>query len=100
MNLLQVATEWVRTHAARFNRAMVLQNQRNAGLALTRNAGFDAAETQYVLPLDADNRLLPSCVEACLEVAGRTSAAFVYPSIRYFGGSDEGSGMHRFSPLG
>ena len=38
----------------------------NSGLALTRNVGFDAAETPYVLPLDADNRLLPSAACICL----------------------------------
>ena len=82
---LAVALDWVRRHAARFTRVAVLRNTANAGLGLTRNAGFAAAETPYVLPLDADNRLHPACCEALLAAANTSGAAFVYPVIQEFG---------------
>ncbi|MBN9508876.1 MAG: glycosyltransferase [Alphaproteobacteria bacterium] len=86
----EVARAWLERHAARFNRALLLRSAANAGLGVTRNAGFAAAETPYVLPLDADDRLLPGCCEALLRTARASGAAFVYPVIRQFG---EASGL-------
>ena len=93
-----VALDWVRCNAARFNRAVVLGNVANAGLGLTRNAGFATAETGFVLPLDADNRLRPACCEALLDVAQRSGASFVYPVIQSFGDSDLVLGKLPFAP--
>ncbi|CAG9255576.1 hypothetical protein PUN4_240021 [Paraburkholderia unamae] len=86
-NSLDVASEWAQRYAGRFNRIAVLQNRSNGGLGFCRNAGFDAADTPYVLPLDADNRLLPHCCETLLDVMRSDEAAYVYPTIRHFGAS-------------
>ncbi len=83
-----VARQWAERHAKHFNRVAVIGNEANAGLGLARNAGFAAAETPYVLPLDADNRLLPECCATLLRHADSSGAAFVYPIIREFGESD------------
>ncbi len=82
---LKVALDWAHENAGRFNRLLVLRNRVNSGLALTRNVGFDAAETPFVLPLDADNRLLPNCCMHLLAALRDTDAAFAYPIIRRFG---------------
>jgi SAM-dependent methyltransferase len=95
---LAVALHWVQSHAARFNRVMLLRNRANSGLARTRNSGFDAAETPYVLVLDADNRLLPECAAACLRTVQDTGAAFVYPVIRKFGASQDLLGTQDYDP--
>lgn len=84
---LDVALEWARKHADRFNRIVVLRNLANYGLGFCRNSGFDAADTPYVLPLDADNKLLPTCCEVLLESIRRQPAAYVYPTIQHFGAS-------------
>jgi glycosyltransferase involved in cell wall biosynthesis/SAM-dependent methyltransferase len=84
---LLVGAQWARKNAARFNRIVVLKNQANYGLGFCRNSGFDAADTPYVLPLDADNRLLPECCEKLLAAIEASGAAYVYPTIRHFGGS-------------
>jgi glycosyltransferase involved in cell wall biosynthesis len=97
---LAVAVEWAERNHARFNRLLVLRNRANAGLARTRNAGFDAAETPYVLPLDADNVLLPACCARTLEMAEAGHAAFAYPAIQYFGGKDHEIGTLAFAPMG
>jgi SAM-dependent methyltransferase len=95
---LAVALEWARANVSRFNRLLVLRNRANAGLSRTRNTGFDAAETPFVLALDADNRLLPECAAACLRIARQTGAAFAYPVIRTFG-TQEGLLSHiAYSP--
>ena len=96
---LAVTLRWLEANAARFNRVLLLRNRANSGLARTRNAGFDAADTPYVLPLDADNRLLPRCVAACLRTARDTGAAIAYPVIREFGTSQDLRGDVAFDPV-
>jgi glycosyltransferase involved in cell wall biosynthesis/SAM-dependent methyltransferase len=96
---LDVALNWMRQHSDRFNRAQVMRNRNNSGLARTRNVGFDAAETTYVLPLDADNRLRPACCEKSLAALRGSRAAFAYPRIQCFGSSDHIIGLQPFTPL-
>ncbi|MGO4127842.1 class I SAM-dependent methyltransferase [Inquilinus sp. YAF38] len=84
---LAVAVSWAERNAARFNRILVLKNRVNYGLGFSRNTGFNAADTPFVLPLDADNRLLPVCCEQLLQTIRSKRTAFVYPSIQHFGAS-------------
>jgi glycosyltransferase involved in cell wall biosynthesis/GT2 family glycosyltransferase len=85
---LRVAEAWMRKNATDFTRIVLLQNQSNAGLPRTRNTGFAFTDAPYVLPLDADNVLLPKCLETCLETIKRTGAAVAYATIRQFGEAD------------
>jgi len=60
--------------------------QPNRGLAAARNAGFAAASGEYVVPLDADDRLQPAFVAECLAAMdAHPEAAFVYTDYRVFG---------------
>jgi glycosyltransferase involved in cell wall biosynthesis/SAM-dependent methyltransferase len=95
---LSAAMEWARANAERFNRIAVMQNEKNRGLGLTRNVGFDAAETMYILPLDADNRLLPGCCDALLAAMRTGPLAFAYPLIRQFGELSHLMGAPPYSP--
>jgi hypothetical protein len=95
---LGVAIEWAQTNSNRFNRISVLHNPVNAGLAITRNIGIDAAETPFVFLLDADNKLLPECCLVCLQALRESAAAFAYPRIQCFGESDEVVGTSPFEP--
>jgi glycosyltransferase involved in cell wall biosynthesis len=84
-----VVLEWLRTHEARFGRAVLQRHRENAGLAAARNSGFAAAETEFVLPLDADNRLLPACCTRLLAAMEAADApGFAYGSLRMFGAAD------------
>ena len=80
-----IAAAWAVRNEARFNRVLVLRNLADSGLGLTRNVGFAAAETPWVLPLDADNRLRPHCIATCLRAAKAGGAAYCYPVIQQFG---------------
>ncbi len=65
----------------------------NMGLAATRNRGFEIAAGDYVVPLDADDMLLPEMVEKCLRVLrAQPSAGWAYTDIRCF---DHGNAVHR-----
>lgn len=47
-------------------RIRVLDHPSNRGLSAARNAGFAAAQTQYVVQLDSDDLLEPTFAEKCL----------------------------------
>jgi glycosyltransferase involved in cell wall biosynthesis len=96
---LVVALEWARRNEHRFNRTLVLRNRQNSGLGLTRNVGFDAAETPFVFPLDADNLLRPECCIEALEAVHATGAAFAYPVIQRFGTDTELMGTDGYAPI-
>ena len=77
------ACELLRSLAPRVTRCI---DQANLGPAAARNAGFRAANGQYVLPLDADDRLAPSFVADCVAaLQAHPEAAFVYTDYRVFG---------------
>jgi GT2 family glycosyltransferase/glycosyltransferase involved in cell wall biosynthesis/SAM-dependent methyltransferase len=95
---LAVAQRWAERNADRFNRIVVLQNSANYGLGFCRNSGIDAAETRYIVLLDADNVLLPDACSELADHAKRTGAAFVYPTIQHFGASAVLSGNAPFEP--
>ncbi len=90
--------DWAHVHAERFNRLIVLRHATNAGLGATRNTGFARAETPYVLPLDADNRLRPDCAERLLAVLADSDAAYAYPRLQHFGAEDRITGGERYQP--
>ena len=96
---LAMITDWASRRKDRFNRLLIVQHAENAGLAGARNSGFAAAETQFVLPLDADNRLRPACCERLFDVLAGTEAAFAYPAIQHFGEATDVIGAEPFSAL-
>ena len=93
-----VAERWLRRHAQDFNYVALLQNRRNAKLGRSRNTGVGFADTEFYLPLDPDNVLLPACIEKCLECLARTGAAFAYPTIEVFGDMTGTMGLAEFDP--
>jgi glycosyltransferase involved in cell wall biosynthesis len=99
-NSLAIAKAWAERNAQRFNRLLLLHNQANYGLAFCRNSGFDAADTPYVMPLDADNRLRPACCETLLGAIREKSTSYVYPSIQLFGDSAAVIGSFPYDPKG
>jgi hypothetical protein len=91
--------DWMTAHGGRFNRMVLLRHTANAGLGFARNSGFAAAETPFVLPLDADNRLRPAACAALLAALQGSEAAFCYPAIQAFGTKADMFGREAFSPL-
>lgn len=61
-------------------------SQVNKGLASARNTGIMNAKGNYILPLDADDKLLPNCVEKILEYVDK--ADIISPSFKTFGTSN------------
>jgi glycosyltransferase involved in cell wall biosynthesis len=95
----RMVTDWARGQTHRFNRLVVLRHEANAGLGFARNSGFAAAETEFVLPVDADNRLRPAACATLLQRIEAAGAAFAYPSIREFGSKGDVFGTEAYSVL-
>ncbi len=93
-----VAERWLRQNARHFNFVALLQNRENSKLGRSRNVGISFADTEFYLPLDPDNLLLPDCIEKSLEYLDRTGAAFAYPTIEVFGECTGTMGSFEFDP--
>jgi len=65
-----------------------LINQVNKGLSSARNTGIMNSTGDYILPLDADDKLLPDCVRRLVDVAIDTNADIIAPSFVEFGMSN------------
>lgn len=60
-------------------------SQVNKGLAAARNTGIMNAAGDYVLPLDADDILMPNCLERIEDYTVDNSADIMAPSFKNFG---------------
>jgi len=83
----------------RFPGAQLLR-QENRGLAAARNAGLRALDAEYVVFLDADDRLEPRALEAAMRCFARVpGCGFVYGGHRYIDRDGQPIG-ERYEPPG
>jgi GT2 family glycosyltransferase/glycosyltransferase involved in cell wall biosynthesis len=80
-----VVLKWLENNHQRFKYAALIRNPKNEGLARSRNAGFDHIRSHYIMQLDADNELLPKCLELCANALENSGASMAYPQIEMFG---------------
>jgi glycosyltransferase involved in cell wall biosynthesis len=69
----------------------VVRMPRNGGPSAARNRGIAQSSGRYVLPVDADNLLLPDAIErlvAQLQTAG-SHVGFIYQNCQYFGNRED-----------
>lgn len=97
-NSVEVAARWLEQHAGRFNKIGLLRNRCNGKLARARNAGISFSDTEFYMALDADNALLPDCLELCMRQLDETGAAFAYPTISLFGQMQGELGAREYDP--
>jgi len=72
--------------AAHPDRRIRLLRQPNAGLAAARNAGISASDGRYILPLDADDILMPEMLAKTVELLeAEPRLAIAYTDQRQFG---------------
>jgi glycosyltransferase involved in cell wall biosynthesis len=82
---LNVAISWLSRHNDRFANCAILHNVEKQGLSASRNIGFDYLQTPWVMPVDADNVLLPKCLEECSKFIMENSFSCVYTKLLLFG---------------
>ncbi len=71
---------------AKVTPCLTVLHKANGGAASARNAALDIARGQYILFLDADDRLLPGAIEALLSKARETDADFIQGGWCYMNG--------------
>lgn len=78
-----VIQRWLQQHAKRFQRAILVRHDCNAGLASARNTAFQLARAEWCFVLDADNLLKPKAVSLCMAIAETSpeSTAVVHPIV-------------------
>jgi glycosyltransferase involved in cell wall biosynthesis len=86
----QTVVHWLEAKGSRFPRALVLQHERNGGLAASRNTAFAAAASPWCFVLDADNQLEPEAVALTLGIATVAPAAIavVHPLLEVVASSE------------
>ena len=60
------------------SRIRVLQNEKNSGVAVTRNRGLDLADAGYVALLDSDDYWAPEMLRKMVDRAEETGADIIY----------------------
>ena len=73
---------------------VTLIEQENQGISAATNAAIQACKGEYILQLDADDLLLPNCIESLVQVMDSTEYDFVYGDSHLIGpeGEDLGPG--------
>ena len=90
------------THAALDDlpRGVEVLRLENGGVASARNAGLARAETPFVLPLDADDRLAPGALAALRQALDdEPRAGFAYGDQRFFGAWEGAIRFPAYDPL-
>ena len=62
-----------------------IENERNQGVAFTRNKGIEAATGDYLYFLDADDELLPMSLQVLFDAAERNQADMVLGEVQVLG---------------
>jgi glycosyltransferase involved in cell wall biosynthesis len=72
----------------------------NGGPSRARNAGLERVRGRYVLPVDADNVLLPHAVTALVAqlASANELVGFIYPNQQYFGNRKDNAKAPAWNP--
>ncbi len=93
------ATRSIIDRVQREGSALVIA-QEHRGVSAARNTGISAASTDYVLCLDADDRLEPDSVALLLAALGEHhDVGYAYPGVRMFGAVSRRWRIPRFNSL-
>jgi GT2 family glycosyltransferase len=81
---LEVVVEWARMHGSKLSSLTILALNDNWGLATARNTAVEAVNTDYFIPLDADNLLNSNAVAPLLREAVASQADVLHGPIKRF----------------
>ena len=69
---------------------VILLNQKNSGVCAARNNGINASTGEYILPLDADDKIAAEYIEKAVTILNENSAiGIVYCKAQFFGAKND-----------
>lgn len=72
--------------AKNYKNIVFLNNEENKGVVYSRNTAIDAASGEYILPLDADDKIEPTYVEKAVKILeNNPEIGIVYCKAKLFG---------------
>ena len=96
-NSFEVAQQLVQKYAQ--YPIKLIRNPQNLGVAKTRNNAIKNTNTEYFLPLDADDMIAPTFLEECMETMLQSGVDIVYTDVRHFGGENKIATTIDFDPV-
>lgn len=80
------STDNTKNICSKFSKQINYTFQRNSGVAVARNNGIKMAHGEYVILLDADDRLNKHYVQQCLDhIRKHQEVGYVFTQVRHFG---------------
>jgi len=80
-----VSQETIKKCISKFNNIKLI-NQNNMGVCTARNSGIKEASGDYILPLDADDKIAPTYIEQAVKILdANENIGVVYCEAEYFG---------------
>lgn len=80
----ELVSKWMRQHSERFTRCVLLRHRRNRGVAQARNSAFRHASADFIFVLDADNEIMPRCIERLHAVLHGSKHGAAYSQLELF----------------
>jgi teichuronic acid biosynthesis glycosyltransferase TuaG len=80
------------------SRIIIVQNNKNQGVASTRNRGLELARGKYIAFLDSDDIWMPFKLEKQLELMERTKTDLCYTSYEFIDNRGTQVGKHYYVP--
>ena len=78
-------------------RIKVITNDKNSGPSFARNKGINFTNSEYILPLDADDWIDPTFVEKAVEIISENpKIGVVYSQVEFFGKVNVKAGTKKF----
>jgi len=76
----------INEYAQKFNNIIFIDNKENKGVVYGRNNAINSSSGEYILPLDADDKIEPTYVEKAVKVLNENpKIGIVYCKARLFG---------------
>ena len=82
---LAAGERWMKKHADRFHRCLLVSHLRNQGPSAARNTAFSLALGSHVFVIDADNVAYPRAIARLHQAAVSGSFDATYPQLEHFG---------------
>ena len=92
---ISIVEKWLETNQQRFERVEILAPKENHGTSYNMNQGLQKCNGKYIKIIAADDMLLPTCIEDCVNVCEEQSWEVVIGDVQRV--EDDGKTLSAFS---